>query len=239
METITFKKANKDKLRILSTADIATHLAYQTVIPRSLDWIRKEGNCLDNLISGTSTLPDAGRGGFAQRLLPKDSIVVPVPLLQIMYHDSLFMYDLKLDEITGKMKKDTSESSYPEPTSQQILINYCFSHPEIEIILCPQSNAALINHCSTRNNYGGDCEKYNKNKEVGKRGPNAKIKWTGEDGKKSWDPKTQEWLQMDLAQIRAKTAYYPKERGLSFDIVATRDILPGEEVGDYFFHFLL
>jgi len=231
--------APEDDVRTIPLNNIGSKFAYKTTTPRTLDWIRNEGQCLDNLVGGRSTLPDAGRGGFAQRFIPKDSIVVPVPLLQIMYHDSLFMYDLKLDEKTGKMKKDTSESSYPEPTSQQILINYCFSHPEIEIILCPQSNAALINHCSTRNNYGGDCEKYNKNKEVGKRGPNAKIKWTGEDGKKSWDPKTQEWLQMDLAQIRAKTAYYPKERGLSFDIVATRDILPGEEVGDYFFHFLL
>ena len=59
--------------------------------------------------------------------------------------DSLFMYDLKLDEKAGNMKKNNRQSSYIEPNSQQILVNYCFSYPEIE------SNTALTNHCSTHN----------------------------------------------------------------------------------------
>merc|ERR1712238_610694 len=149
---------------------------------------------------------------------PKDSMVVPAPLLQIMNRDSLLMYDLILDEKTGKMKKDTS---HPNQTSQQMLVNYCFSHPDVDILLCPQSNAILINHCSNRKSYGGDCES--------KRGPNAKIRWTGDDGRKSWDPKTQDWLKMNIGNIATLTNR-AKERGLSFDIIASRDILPGEEV---------
>ena len=55
------------------------------------------------------------------------------------------MYDLKLDEKAGNMKKNNRQSSYLEPNSQQILVNYCFSYPEIE------SNTALTNHWSTHN----------------------------------------------------------------------------------------
>ena len=221
----------------LSRDDIASNLAFETVIPRTLDWIQKEGQCLDNLVPGPSTIPDAGRGGFAQRFIPKDSLVVPAPLLQIMYHDSMFMYDLILDEKTGKMKKDTSQTRLPEPTGLQIMINYCFSHLDIDILLCPQSNAILLNHCSTRKNYGGDCEKYNKNKEDMKRGANAEVRWTGDGGGVSWDPKTQDWLKMNMTQIEDLTE--SRERGLSFDIIAIRDILPGEEVGSFLFSFIL
>jgi len=208
----------KNENKTMSLDDIALNLAHNVLIPRTLDWIRNEGQCLDNLIPGFSTIPDAGRGGFAQRFIPKDSMVVPAPLLQIMNRDSLLMYDLILDEKTGKMKKDTS---HLKPTSQQMLVNYCFSHPNINITLCPQSNAILINHCSTRKSYGGDCES--------KRGPNAKIRWTGDAGRKSWDPKTQDWLKMNIGNIATLTNR-AKERGLSFDIIASRDILPGEEV---------
>ena len=212
--------------------DIASNLAYQNLIPRTLDWIQHEGNCLDNLIPGLSTLPDAGRGGFAQRFIPKYSMVVPSPLIQIIDRDTLLMYDLKIDEKTRKMKKDNSQGNNQQSTGQQMLINYCFSHPNINITLCPQSNAVLLNHCSIRKSYGGDCEKYNKN-EGGKRGPNAKIRWAGDDGRESWDPNTQNWLKMTMTQIKDLT--YSTKRGLSFDIIATRDISPGEEVSNFLF----
>ena len=211
---------------------IASNVAYQNLIPRTLDWIRNEGNCLDNLIPGLSTLPDAGRGGFAQRFIPKYSMVVPSPLIQIIGRDTLLMYDLTIDEKTRKMKKDNSQGSNQQSTGQQMLINYCFSHPNIDITLCPQSNAVLLNHCSIRKSYGGDCEKYNKN-EGGKRGPNAKIRWAGDDGRESWDPNTQNWLKMTMTQIKDLT--YSTKRGLSFDIIATRDISPGEEVSNFLF----
>ena len=100
----------------------------------------------------------------------------------IVFRDSLLMYDLILDKNTGKMKKDTSQTSHPKPTSQQMLVNYCFSHPDVGMLLCPQSNAILINHCSTRKSFGGDCEKYNEKEEESKRGPNAKVRWTGDAG---------------------------------------------------------
>ena len=47
--------------------------------------------CLDNLVPQISTIPLAGRGAFAQRFISKDSRIVPVPLLQIPYRESLLM----------------------------------------------------------------------------------------------------------------------------------------------------
>ena len=113
-----------------------------------------------------------------------------------------------------------------------MLINYCFSHSDIDVLLCPQSNAALLNHCSVRKSYGGDCDKYNKNGEDEKKGPNAKVTWSGNDGSKSFDLEINPWSTMTIPQIRKSvlsgTDFW--EKGLSFDVIATRDIFPGEEV---------
>jgi len=92
-------------------------------------------------------------------------------------------------------------------------------------LLCPQSNAALLNHCSVRKSYGGDCDKYNKNGEDGKKGPNAKVTWSGNKGLNNWDLMTIPQLRKS---ILSGTDFW--EKGLSFNIIATRDIFPGEEV---------
>ena len=65
-------------------SQIARKLADDTVRKRSLDWIKSKGSCLDNLVSQVSTLPDAGRGAFAQRFIPKGTTIVPAPLLQVI-----------------------------------------------------------------------------------------------------------------------------------------------------------
>jgi hypothetical protein len=100
-------------------------------------------------------------------------------------------------------------------TVGELLLNYCFSHEKGSILLCPASNAILVNHCSSRNPQGGHCS------ELG--GPNAKIQW----GSK-WDPDTPEWLDFSMEEIQKRVEN--RARGLSFELVATRDILPGEEV---------
>ena len=95
--------------------DIATALAKKQLIPRTIDWIMSEGKCLDNLVPNISTLQDAGKGAFAQRFIPKGSIVVPAPVLQIADASELNMYDF-----------DTNER-----IATQLLMNYCFSHPPL------------------------------------------------------------------------------------------------------------
>jgi hypothetical protein len=77
-----------------------------------------------------STIPQAGRGAFASRFLPKGSIVSPAPVLQV--HRNLF-----IDESTGF----------------QLLLNYAFGHPNSPVFLIPYSSmVSFINHDSQRPN---------------------------------------------------------------------------------------
>ncbi|KAG7362845.1 SET methyltransferase domain containing protein [Nitzschia inconspicua] len=89
-----------------------------------------------------------------------------------------------------------------------LLINYCLNHPESSLLLCPMTSAILLNHCSERTR---DC---------GPTGPNAMIRWST-----GWDDPSVEWREKTLDAIREE-----KRRLLSFEVVALRDITPGEEV---------
>jgi hypothetical protein len=96
-----------------------------------------------------------------------------------------------------------------ETSTMQLLLNYCFGHSQSTLLLCPLTNAILINHCSTRNPNVA-CP----------HGPNAKVQWAS-----SWDKTNGEWLQMTFEELRNQ-----KSRGLSMEIVAIRDINVGDEV---------
>jgi hypothetical protein len=196
-----------------SPGDIATALAKKQLIPRTIDWIMSEGKCLDNLVPNISTLQDAGKGAFAQRFIPKGSIVVPAPVLQIADASELNMYDFDTNELIGT----------------QLLMNYCFSHPGTPLLFCPQTNAILINHCSNRSSslsYGGDCDQYNSNQDLTLRGPNAYVRWATE-----WDPETEQSLNISLEDFHIKTQ--EGRRLLTMEIIASRNIYPGDEVRSY------
>ena len=215
-------------------SDGAKLLAKTTVTPRTIEWITSHGVCLDHIVSKTSTLPHAGRGAFAQRLIPKGSVIVPVPLLQVPNFHELFMYDLKaavdgtlasrslpVEDATSFASKENGDEHW---IGAQMLMNYCFSHFETPLLLCPQTSAILVNHCSTRTSYGGDCARYNSHVDESQRGPNAMVRWAT-----TWDPDTEEWLKLSFQDIETKTL--EGKRGLSMEYVATRDIFPGDEVG--------
>jgi len=181
-------------------------LAVSTTTSRNVTWIEENGMCVDNLVPQKSTIPHAGLGAFAQRFLSKGSRVVPVPLLQIPYRESLLMYQLN----------EKGERVSDEPVGTQLLLNYCFGHDETTLLLCPASNAILINHCSGRKEslFVGQCAQ--------DKGPNAEIRWA------DWDPLTETWQTMSVQEINELTKV--GKRGLSFDVIALRDIQPGEEV---------
>lgn len=206
------KKATKES--------IALQLGFNTLIPRDLDWIVANGQCLDNLVPKISTVPHAGRGGFAQRFIAKGETVIIAPLLHIMNYESTFIYPVDYDE-DGELRRVDDEGGGPD--GQQLVVNYCFSHDETSMYLCPGTNAILINHCSTRQEYGGDCKKYNDNPDPVLRGANTKVRWAND-----WDEETTEWMNMSIPGIANQVK--KGRRGLSFAIEATRDIHPGDEV---------
>jgi len=100
---------------------------------RPIDWLKENGICLDNLRPGKSKIEDAGRGAFANRFLPKDSIVAPAPVVQITKKDALRTIRIKSDDSVVE--------------GWQLLLNYCFGHPHSSVLLFPYSNIVnLINH---------------------------------------------------------------------------------------------
>jgi len=158
---------------------------------RTVDWIRENGMCVENLIPGKSTIKQAGQGGFAQHRIRKGELVVPAPALQVADRRALMIFDEN-----GKA------------IGEQLLLNYCFGHKDTSLLICPDTNAILVNHCSDRT------------KKCGPKGPNAKFQWAS-----GWDPDTPTWLTMSVDDIAKEEG-----RGLSLEIVALRDIEPGEEV---------
>lgn len=206
----------------ISTTDLTKSLAQKTSIERNTTWIRENGICLELIRSGKSTIRQAGRGAFAQTNLKSGSVISPVPLNTITDRSTMLMYDLVKNIDTGELVREDGA-----PVGNQLLLNYCFGHRESTLLLCPMTNAVLINHCSTRSMGEGDC---------GKNGPNAKIRW----GSNTWDGTTSSWLEKSVKEIEEETAL--GHRGLSFEVVATRDIRAGEEVSvqnlsDDFFSF--
>ena len=51
---------------------------------RSIEYLEEHGRCLDNMKSGNSSIPHAGRGAFATRFLPMGTVVSSAPLLHII-----------------------------------------------------------------------------------------------------------------------------------------------------------
>ena len=108
-------------------------------LARSVEWLRKNGVCLDNLEVRKSTIAMAGRGAFATRNLVKGSIVAPVPVLPLD-RKSLSFYRVK-ESTDGKEEVETL---------QQLLLNYCYGHPLSSVLLFPYGPSInFVNHNST------------------------------------------------------------------------------------------
>jgi hypothetical protein len=99
---------------------------------------------MENIIPKISTLPQAGQGAFANFNIARNEIIAPAPLMQILDKSALYII--------------TQDGSH---NGTQLLMNYCFGHKDSTLLLCPNTNAVLINHCSTRS------------KGCGPDGPNA------------------------------------------------------------------
>jgi hypothetical protein len=98
---------------------------------RSKDWLNENGMCVDNMYVSISTIPQAGRGAFAKRFLPRGTVVSPAPMFQL-YREVL---------------ADQSLNTF------QLLLNYVFSHPDSPIFLFPYSTLVnFINHDSQNPN---------------------------------------------------------------------------------------
>jgi hypothetical protein len=167
----------------------------QPTVFRSLDWLRENGRCMDSLKVGASTISTAGRGAFASRRISKGGLIGASPLLHIPDREVLDMHELHRIE-NGDLARMTDDV-----IDRQLLINYCFCHPESSMFFFPVSSGInLINHADE---------------------PNAKLAWSDHPAHhKAWFALN----PMDLVEPENT------HLGLLVEVVALRDIEEGEEV---------
>jgi hypothetical protein len=151
-----------------------------------LKWLEENGQCMDNIKAGYSSIPDAGRGAFASRFIPTGGLVAPAPLVHIKDRGMIKTY------FDYTYNKDSY--SIPDrdgPSSYQLIINYCFGHQESTLLLCP---------------YGVLTSRINHSRDT----PNTRIVWAKEMRHKDWmSQPIERWgdeyhtgLQFDFVALR-------------------------------------
>lgn len=130
--------------------------------------------CIDNIRQGESTIPQAGRGAFANRLLKQGSVVAPAPLVHISNKESLNMYEFE-------MSSDFSNLDRGKVSGKQLMLNYCFGNEKSIKLLCPiGAGTSFINHSPT---------------------PNAAIRWSTHPTSKLH---REHWFNLSLEELGDK-----------------------------------
>ena len=183
-----------DALVAYNAGDIAVILQPNHV--HTLEYLEEHGTCLDNIRPGPSTLPSAGHGAFATRPLSAGTILTKSPLLHTSTDDYMYMYELV--EYNGSRYR-----LLDEVRQMQLLYNYCYTHLESSIVLCP---------------YGGGISYINHHPDK----TNVRIEWaTG------WDIVHNQSL-VDHGTMDDLTIHSRPQ--LAFSYIATRDIAANEEL---------
>eukprot|EP00544_Gedaniella_sp_CCMP2646_P007037 CAMPEP_0202481502 /NCGR_PEP_ID=MMETSP1361-20130828/1038_1 /ASSEMBLY_ACC=CAM_ASM_000849 /TAXON_ID=210615 /ORGANISM="Staurosira complex sp., Strain CCMP2646" /LENGTH=590 /DNA_ID=CAMNT_0049109013 /DNA_START=43 /DNA_END=1815 /DNA_ORIENTATION=- len=153
--------------------------------------------CIDSNVR-VAPLELGGQGLFAKHVLHKGSVITSTPVVP-------------MDRKELVLEKDTSK----DVTRQQLLLNYCYGHPDSDLLLLPY----------------GPMVNYINHPPQGK-SANAIIRWHQVSDKNSNDvlPRRQQHHHPELFQESAKTVAKTHGKGLMMDIVALRKISPDEEI---------
>ena len=138
--------------KLEKAAEMGGTFAYRNQdIVQSLKWLETHGLCVDNLRSGKSSVPDAGRGAFASRKILKGETISPVVMIPVLSEDLMDMYELVEEKGEGDKPGKGAVYDMDRPRGKQLLLNYAFGHYESSMLLIPASPMiSLINHGSTR-----------------------------------------------------------------------------------------
>jgi len=171
---------------------------------RSRAWLEENGMCTDNIVPGASGNPRAGRGAFATRFLAEGSVVTPVPLLLLPDRRVLDMYSLAPGRGGGRGTYDAPMKRSRDRGLRQVLLNYCFGHPRSTALLLPYSSTVgLVNHDEERD-------------------PNAELRWPPK-----FERINGKLTGMSIEDIARQDT---PPGSVVMELVALRDIAPGEEV---------
>lgn len=119
---------------------------YQPAAMRNVNEVEATGRCLENIVSGPSSIPQAGRGAFATRLLHKGTTITGSPL--IFVPNRIFF-----EQYNGNWVHKDERPDKDQVVGYQILLNYCFHHSESSVFLCPYgAGINYINHSKEKAN---------------------------------------------------------------------------------------
>lgn len=106
---------------------------------KSATELEQNGMCLDNILSGKSTIDDAGKGAFSSQYIAKGAVIAPPPLIPIRHRNALKMTQFRINDETGE----------PEYIfGNQLLLSYCFRHPKSSLLFFPYSPTNSKSHQS-------------------------------------------------------------------------------------------
>ncbi|OEU17961.1 hypothetical protein FRACYDRAFT_184910 [Fragilariopsis cylindrus CCMP1102] len=184
---------------------------------RSIDYLQKYGKCIDHIIHKQSTINGAGHGGFAKRDLPKGTVITGTPLIHFpninKKNNWFHMYDYQYCDNGQIMVRNRTNGPY----GQQLLLNYCFSHSETTVVVCPYgSGINYINHATSTATANGGGAQHATNVA------NVKIQWS----KNGTTNHNDDWLLKTPKEM----IDYNYTTHLAFDYIAIRDIQEGEEL---------
>ncbi|KAL7559882.1 hypothetical protein ACA910_005379 [Epithemia clementina (nom. ined.)] len=112
---------------------------------RSLEWLKKNGVCIDNLqpkITENHT-PQAGYGAFATRDISVGQVIAPVPVLPV---NQTFLEMYKTVGGGGSSSM-TMTMNHVWKKGHQLLLNYVYGHAESSLLLIPYGpGVSYINH---------------------------------------------------------------------------------------------
>ncbi|CAB9501646.1 Guanylate cyclase [Seminavis robusta] len=187
--------------------NMVTHHFIRQQSKRDVQWLQEHGRCCDHIRADKSTIPQAGRGAFATRDLPKGTIVGYSPLIPValegeqVYNIPYGSKDPNYEPFMDENGKEVVEEGYE---MKDLVINYSFGHKDSTMMLTPYGS--MINYI---NHGAGDKA-------------NVKVVWPSHE----MVAHKPEWLTRNVTTIR----YTLDKIGLSFDYVALRDIKEGEEI---------
>jgi len=108
---------------------------------RSTEWLEENGACLDNIVTGVTAMPQAGRGAFATRSIDEGKSVTTTPVVTL---------DRQEIHLWEKVKEtEDGRGDVMELVGQQLLLNYCYGHKNSSLLFFPYAPSVnFINHGS-------------------------------------------------------------------------------------------
>jgi SET domain len=165
----------------------------------SMEFLQQSGICLETLEAGLSTVH--GRGAFAKRSFPKDSVVAISPVIQLdRSQTDIVQQQVRAVHRIPVARDHGIEYNASQVLGQQLLLNYAYGSPDANILLLPAAPVVnLINHGTK---------------------PNVMVRWSSKMG--NFDALLYSVHFMELLEGEGTD--------LVVEYVALREIAPGDEL---------